>query len=91
MQTAVRVQSVDEEDHLMGACSCSGSWVPAREVVAPFRGGWLDFLTVRCAACGSVRLFTFDITGFFLPRPGVWSGRPWLRASGTSGSMPVVV
>jgi hypothetical protein len=75
------VHGLDEEDALMGACTCNSSWHLARNVVWPVAGRWHDLIGVVCPACGARREFVFDVTAFFEPRPGVWGER--LSASGT--------
>ncbi len=69
---AIPVGDLDEEDRLMGGCSCRGSWRVTSESVEPVGGRWLDVLEVRCASCERIRQFTFDVTSFFSPRPGIW-------------------
>ena len=59
----------------MGHSSCGASWRFASESVHPLAGRWLDYIAVRCSASGVRRAFTFDITPFFEPRPGVWAAR----------------
>lgn len=56
----------------MGTCSCGGRWRLAFNEVMPTRGRWLDRLRMRCAQCGRVAAYCFDITAFFVARPGVW-------------------
>jgi uncharacterized Zn finger protein len=73
---AVVVQSVDEEDAVLGACACGQAWHLAAEEVVPIRNRWYDALVVRCSACGEVRRAVFDITAFFEP-----PSRAWLRLS----------
>ena len=77
---AIRVDSTEEEAALMGRCFCGASWRLASESVDPVAGRWLDSVGVRCSACGSRRVFTFDITPFFEPRPAVWARRSTVAA-----------
>jgi hypothetical protein len=72
---AIRVESAEDEDELMGHCVCGASWRLASESVDPVAGRWLDSVGVRCSACGVRSVFTFDITPFFEPRPAVWARR----------------
>lgn len=66
------VRSVDEEDAVMGRCSCGNSWALARNAVSPRSGVWLDVVGMLCQSCGSRAEFAFDVTSFFEARPGVW-------------------
>jgi hypothetical protein len=70
---ASAVRDIDEEDRVMGLCSCSGRWRLAGEAVVPVGGRWLDRLHVACESCSSRRLFVFDITAFFAPRTRAWT------------------
>lgn len=74
MVSPVRVGSVDEEDAILGNCSCGSGWSLAAEQVVPIRNRWYDALVVRCVRCGDVRSALFDITPFFEP-----PSRAWLR------------
>lgn len=67
------VQSVDEEDVVLGACPCGSRWTIAGEEVAPVRHRWYDALVVRCSNCGQVRRAVFDITPFFDPPTHAWA------------------
>ena len=71
--SAVTVGTIEEEDRVMGMCSCSGRWRLDGEAVRPLRGRWLDRLSMKCEACASRRTFVFDITRFFVPRTKVWT------------------
>jgi hypothetical protein len=66
-------RDVEEEDRVMGACSCSGRWTLAGETVRPVRGRWLDWLFVKCESCGAREDFLFDITTFFVPLTSAWT------------------
>ena len=70
--TLQRVRHVDDEDLLMASCSCGGSWRLHSNDVAPVAGRWHDRLGVVCDRCGQPKSFVFDITAFFVSRPGVW-------------------
>lgn len=82
------VSSIDDEDRLMGTCTCSGAWRMSGNAVEPFRGRWLDLVVVACSACGSTRVFGFDITTFFEARPGIWS-RPAGARNNATRLMPM--
>jgi hypothetical protein len=71
---APSVVNLDDEDRRMGACVCSSSWSLARNEVLPVGGRWLDVVGVACPKCGCRRDFVFDVSSFFVPRPGVWTG-----------------
>lgn len=74
MGARLAVQSIDEEDELIGRCRCGSPWRLIRNIVEPVSGAWLDFVGLRCPACDSRAIFTFDVTSFFEARPGVWGG-----------------
>jgi hypothetical protein len=74
---ARRVRSVDEEDEVLGLCVCGSEWRLKGNAVEPVEGRWHDILRVRCSRCGSAGEFVFDITTFFVPRPGIW---PYTRS-----------
>lgn len=65
----------------MGRCSCGGDWKLAYNEVALTTDTWVDYVTVRCPDCGLGRLFEFDISGFFSPRPGIWAKASTSRTS----------
>lgn len=75
MRTAYAAASVADECRLMGRCSCGGDWKLTRNEVAVRCGAWVDFIGVRCSACGRRSAYEFDISSFFEPRPGVWNRR----------------
>lgn len=70
------VASVDDEGKVIGRCCCGSHWQPARNMVRPVHGVWLDIVGMRCHSCGSAAVFTFDVMAFFEPRPGVWVATP---------------
>jgi hypothetical protein len=67
------VSSIDQEEELIGECSCGGAWQMIRNAVAPIRGRWYDDVAVRCEECGTLRVFEFDVSQFIEVRPQVWS------------------
>jgi hypothetical protein len=67
------VESIEEEDHSMGLCSCSGAWRLAGNAVWPKTGRWIDHVDVTCSNCGARRAFEFDVTSFIEARPGIWN------------------
>jgi hypothetical protein len=69
----IEVRSVLEEDAHIGAdCpTCGQAWRLSHEHVTRTGGHWLDNLRYSCSTCGTVVGFVFDITTFFVPRPGV--------------------
>jgi hypothetical protein len=69
----VRVQRTEDEDTLMGSCGCGGAWRLRSNAVAAVTGRWHDRLGVVCEVCGNPRKFVFDITEFFVSRPGIWT------------------
>lgn len=69
----VAVQRTEDEDALMGACPCGGEWRLRSNEVAPVTGRWHDRLAVVCEHCGQPKRFVFDITAFFVSRPGIWT------------------
>lgn len=69
----VVVESVDEEDAILGRCTCGSDWALVGEEVAPVRDHWYDALVVRCVGCNQVRRQIFDITAFFDPPTHAWS------------------
>jgi hypothetical protein len=69
----VRVRSIDEEDTFIGACACGGAWRLSSNAVYPRARLWLDSVQVACPSCGRRAAYVFDISGFFEPRPGIWS------------------
>lgn len=75
------VESIDHECQLMGSCNCGGDWMLAYNEVAPRADTWVDHITVRCAECGLRHVFEFDISKFFLPRPGIWTRARTARTS----------
>jgi hypothetical protein len=74
MVEIVVVESVDEEDAVLGRCVCGCGWSVVGEEVAPVRDHWYDALVVRCVGCGQVRRKIFDITPFFEPPTHAWIG-----------------
>jgi hypothetical protein len=68
----VCVNSIDEEDHLLGQCSCGRPWRLLAEDVAPIRGRWFDALVMGCSDCGDRRRAVFDVSAFFEPRTSAW-------------------
>lgn len=72
MSVALPVRSVDEEENLIGTCGCGSPWRLALNSVEPVSGKWHDIVGVRCPICGRSAGFTFDVTTFFQPRPGIW-------------------
>jgi len=66
------VRSIEEEDRIIGRCACGAESKLAANRVRPVRGRWYDVLLCRCSQCEARRQFTFDITHFFVPRPGVF-------------------
>lgn len=70
----VFVESVDEEDVVLGRCACGSEWTLVGEEVAPVRDRWYDALVVRCVACNQVHREIFDITAFFEPPTHAWIG-----------------
>jgi len=52
MVDIVVVESVDEEDAVLGRCACGCGWAFIGEEVAPVRDHWYDALVVRCVGCG---------------------------------------
>ena len=75
------VESVDRECQLMGTCICGGDWKLTYNEVALRSGVWVDYIIVRCADCGLGRLFEFDVSRFFSPRPGIWASAPVTKTS----------
>ena len=71
--TALAVHRTEDEDALMGSCQCGGSWRLRSNEVAPVSGCWHDRLGVVCDQCGQPNSFVFDITAFFVSRPGIWT------------------
>jgi hypothetical protein len=69
------VSDIDDEDRMMGSCPCHGPWGLTGESVEPRGGRWMDVLSVRCARCQRAVIFCFDVTSFFIARPGIWSTR----------------
>lgn len=74
MSVALPVRSVEEEETVIGSCGCGSAWRLARNAVEPVSGEWHDIVGMRCPSCGGSALFTFDVTTFFEPRPGIWRG-----------------
>ncbi len=80
----------------MARCRCGGTWQVVFNAVDPVRGHWLDRLRVRCGGCGAKAQFTFDVTTWFVARPGVWNRRSegaiatpmtgWMHHNGNSGA-----
>lgn len=72
---AVRVDSVDEEEAVIGVCDCgSATRATVSEELLPIRARWYDSLVLRCNGCGQFVARVFDVTSFYEPRPGVWRG-----------------
>ena len=69
------VRGIDEEETLMGTCACASPWRMSANAVLPNAGRWLDLIRVVCPACGSRAAYVFDVTRFFVPRPGIWGRR----------------
>lgn len=69
----VSVQRTEDEDALMGSCICGGAWRLRSNEVAPVTGRWHDRLGVVCEVCRNPKRFVFDITEFFVSRPGIWT------------------
>jgi hypothetical protein len=72
VHSAPIVVSIDEEDRLMGSCPCSGAWRMTANSVVIVESRWFDLLKVVCRSCGERRAFWFDISRFFVARPGIW-------------------
>ena len=73
VDSPVRVTSIDDEDRLLGACSCGRPWCLLAEDVAPIRGRWFDALVVGCPDCGGRVRAIFDVTAFFEPQTSAWA------------------
>lgn len=73
MNSPVCVTSIDEEDRLLGECSCGRPWRLLSEEVAPISGRWFDALVVGCPDCGSRRRAIFDVSAFFSPPTSAWA------------------
>lgn len=71
---AIVVASVDEEDRLLGHCSCGSAWRLVSEDVVPIWNRWYDALVLRCTSCGTSRRAIFDVTSFFVPQSWAWVG-----------------
>lgn len=72
MSVTLPVGSIEEEEALIGNCGCGAHWRLALNSVVPNSGKWYDIVGMRCPICASTAIFTFDVTTFFQPRPGVW-------------------
>jgi len=70
---AVAVTSVEEEDRLLGTCSCGSAWRLASEDVVPISRRWYDALVLCCPSCGASIRAIFDITPFFVPHSRAWA------------------
>ncbi len=89
MGNVVKVDSIDEEDAILGVCGCAcgREWRLAAEEVVPIMNRWYDALVVTCPACGEIRRALFDITSFFSPPSNAWTLRSayahfeWQRGS----------
>ena len=71
------VASVEDECRMMSRCSCGAQWELAFNEVTLTKGTWIDYVAVRCAECARQASFAFDISSFFVPRPGVWNTYRW--------------
>jgi hypothetical protein len=73
--SAVRVDSIEEEEAAIGVCHCgSARRATVSEEMLPIRSRWYDSLVLRCQHCGSFVARVFDVTSFYEPRPGIWRG-----------------
>jgi len=70
---AIAVASIEEDDQLLGQCSCGSTWRMVSEDVVPISKRWYDALVVRCFYCGASRRAIFDITSFFVPESWAWA------------------
>jgi len=69
----IQVDSLSEEDQLLGSCPCGGGWTVAYEDVVPLAGRWFDSLVVKCCECGYYLRALFDVTRFFEAKSWAWS------------------
>ncbi len=75
------VSSIDDECQRMGRCPCGGGWAMTYNEVVLQGRLWVDRIAVRCGACASSRVFEYDISRFFQPRPRVWADRRASRSA----------
>lgn len=71
--TAMRVDSIEDEEIALGACECGATdRATVSEELTPLDSRWYDSLVLRCRECGLFTARVFDVTSFYEPRPGLW-------------------